>query len=298
MIRISPPTSIKMPSPPPRTKPGIWCWPFPQRAAGPGGGRGGSAAHGRAAAGDLRAGAALCRGWAGLLPLGGRAAPGPRRLYIPSHPGGSGIFRADETLFALGAGESLWRWYRANRFCGRCGAVMVHGQTERSQICPVCGQVVYPKICPRHHRRGLRRRPAAPDPVPGPSLRPLCPGAGFNEIGESIEDTVRREVFEEVGLRVPGPAILQVPALGVHRFPADGFFARLTAPTPSPSRRTSSSEARWFPRAEIPDDHIGHQPHRRDDRVLRAPRRTPGVKREYSINNSRNALLSQPHGVK
>ena len=54
--------------------------------------------------------------------------------------------RADETLFALGAGESLWRWYRANRFCGRCGAVMVHGQTERSQIYPVCGQVVYPKI--------------------------------------------------------------------------------------------------------------------------------------------------------
>ena len=163
--------------------------------------------------------------------------------------------RADETLFALGAGESLWRWYRANRFCGRCGAVMVHGRTERSQICPVCGQVVYPKICPAiiaavydGDRLLLTRYRGRP-------FVRYALVAGFNEIGESIEDTVRREVFEEVGLRVRDLQFYKSQPWVFTDSLLMGFFARLDGSDAITLQEDELSEAQWFPRAEIPDDH-------------------------------------------
>ena len=53
-----------------------------------------------------------------------------------------------ETAFACATGESLQRWYAANRFCGRCGAKMEKSATERAMVCPQCKNTVYPKICP------------------------------------------------------------------------------------------------------------------------------------------------------
>ena len=43
-----------------------------------------------------------------------------------------------ETAFACATGESLQRWYAANRFCGRCGALMTENPAERAMTCPVC----------------------------------------------------------------------------------------------------------------------------------------------------------------
>lgn len=163
--------------------------------------------------------------------------------------------RADETLFALGAGESLWRWYRSNRFCGRCGAAMVHGGRERSQVCPQCGQTVYPKICPAviaavydGDRLLLTRYRGRP-------FVRYALVAGFNEIGETIEDTVRREVMEEVGLHVRDLQFYKSQPWVFTDSLLMGFFARLDGSDAITLQEEELSEAAWFSRDEIPRDH-------------------------------------------
>ena len=101
-----------------------------------------------------------------------------------------------ETAFACATGESLQRWYAANRFCGRCGALMTENPAERAMTCPVCHKNVYPRINPAvivavlDHGHLLMTKYAN-----RPLIRRYALIAGFCEIGESFEDTVRREVM-------------------------------------------------------------------------------------------------------
>ena len=126
---------------------------------------------------------------------------------VSAHPGETDTFRyapssslramtdgTSPALFAAAAGGSLYRWYDSQKFCGRCGARMEKSTVERA--------MVYPKICPAvivavhdGDRLLLTRYRGRP-------FKKYALIAGFNEIGESIEDTVHREVMEEAGLRV------------------------------------------------------------------------------------------------
>ena len=106
------------------------------------------------------------------------------------------------TLFAGMEGWHLYRWFRANRFCGHCGKPMELKADERAVLCPVCGNIVYPRISPAiivavvSQGKLLLARNANSQPGRFGLV------AGFVEFGESLEDTVRREVMEEVGLKV------------------------------------------------------------------------------------------------
>lgn len=163
--------------------------------------------------------------------------------------------RPDEHLFALAAGESLWRWYQNNRFCGRCGQPMTHGDTERSQVCTACGNTVYPKICPAvivavhdGDRLILTRYRGRP-------FKQYALIAGFNEIGESIEDTVRREVLEEVGVRVKDLQFYKSQPWVFTDTLLMGFFARLDGDDAITIEEDELSEGAWFHRDQIPEDH-------------------------------------------
>ncbi len=109
---------------------------------------------------------------------------------------------ADYMGFGGAVSWQLASWYDLHRYCGRCGAVTRHSDTERAIVCPECGHVYYPRISPvviiaivdgdrilltRYNRAGYRRHSLV---------------AGFVEIGETLEDAVKREVMEEVGLKV------------------------------------------------------------------------------------------------
>lgn len=161
----------------------------------------------------------------------------------------------DEHLFALGAAESLWRWYGINRFCGRCGGRMEHGTKERSQVCPNCGNTVYPKICPAvivavcDGDRILLTRYA------GRAFTRHALIAGFNEIGESIEDTVRREVMEEVGLKVKNLRFYKSQPWVFTDTLLMGFYADLDGSDQVTVQEDELSEALWFRREEIPRDY-------------------------------------------
>ena len=111
--------------------------------------------------------------------------------------------RLDEVRFAL-AGRALQivEWDRTHRYCGRCGTPTVPLAGERAKTCPRCGLSSYPRLAPavivlinRGNELLLARGHNFPADMYG-----LV--AGFVEPGESLEEAVRRETSEEVGIEL------------------------------------------------------------------------------------------------
>jgi NAD+ diphosphatase len=109
----------------------------------------------------------------------------------------------DDSLFAVaGRAFQIVDWDRSHQFCGRCGTPTQIKNHERARECPSCGQVHYPRIAPAIMalvRRG-REFLLARSPHFAPGMYSAL--AGFVEPGETLEQTLVREVREEVGLEV------------------------------------------------------------------------------------------------
>jgi NAD+ diphosphatase len=111
----------------------------------------------------------------------------------------------DERFFAMaGRATQVITWNAMHRFCGRCGTRTDRGlETERfSRVCPKCGALYFPRLNPAAivlvHRADeilLARAPQFPKGM-------YSTLAGFVEPGETVEQTVAREVREEVGIEV------------------------------------------------------------------------------------------------
>ena len=128
-----------------------------------------------------------------------------------AEPPGGMVFRDLRAIFAAvdedfyvmaGRAKQIVAWHATHRFCGRCGAGPEPVEGELALRCPRCGMVHYPRVSPAvivRITRGdevlLARSPGFPK-----GMRSIL--AGFVEPGESIEETVRREVREEVGIEV------------------------------------------------------------------------------------------------
>lgn len=109
----------------------------------------------------------------------------------------------DDDLFALsGRAVQIVEWDRTHQFCGHCATPMTQLATERAKRCPNCGLVNYPRLSPavivliaRGEKLLLARAPHFPA-----EMYSLV--AGFVEPGESLEETLVREVREEVGIEI------------------------------------------------------------------------------------------------
>lgn len=106
--------------------------------------------------------------------------------------------------FALAVGFQLYNWYGTHAFCGKCGNPLTHSQRERALCCSDCGNTVYPPLSPsvivaitNKDKILLTKYQASHSPYRNYALI-----AGYVETGETVEDAVRREAMEEVGLRV------------------------------------------------------------------------------------------------
>jgi len=113
------------------------------------------------------------------------------RYRLPLHQAYAGIL-----------GHHLYRWYTTRRYCGHCGKPTLRDTRERLIYCPNCGQKEYPVIMPAVivgviRGDSLLMTKYANRPNPNWALV-----AGFAEIGETLEQTVAREVMEEAGLEV------------------------------------------------------------------------------------------------
>ena len=154
--------------------------------------------------------------------------------------------------FAETTAYHLSLWYRDNKFCGRCGGETQPDQDERMLRCPRCGNMIYPKIAPAvivavtDGDRLLMTR------YQGREYKGYALIAGFNEIGETAEDTVRREIREEVGLEVKDIRYYGSQPWGTESNLLLGFFARLDGDGTIHMDRQELSQAGWYRREEIP----------------------------------------------
>ena len=115
------------------------------------------------------------------------------------------LFRMAEPqyqAFAGITGQQLKNWYDSSRYCGRCGSELRHAEKERMLQCPVCGHTVYPKISPAVIVAVTDGNRLLLTKYSGRAYKRYALIAGFTEIGETVEETVRREDMEEVGLKV------------------------------------------------------------------------------------------------
>ena len=156
------------------------------------------------------------------------------------------------SAFAGVTGLQLSEWYKSRRFCGRCGTRMVHSDKERMMQCPSCGLMEYPKISPAvitglvHDNKILMSKYA------GRAYKNYALLAGFSEIGESVEETVRREVMEEVGLKVGKLHYYKSQPWSFTDTLLMGFYAELEGGEDITLDQTELSMAEWFERDEIP----------------------------------------------
>ena len=146
----------------------------------------------------------------------------------------------------------LQQWYATHKFCGRCGAETGHSDTERAVVCPQCNLIEYPKISPVVIAAVVNGDYLLVTRYKGRAINNYALVAGFGEIGESLEDTVRREVFEETGVHVKNLKYYKSQPWGFSSSLLSGFYCELDGDPKITMDENELSEAIWLPREEIP----------------------------------------------
>ena len=145
----------------------------------------------------------------------------------------------------------LAAWHAGTGFCPRCGAQTRAAHGGQSRKCTACGLELYPRTDPAvivaivdpEGRLLLGRQPSwAP--------RRYSVFAGFVEMGESLEQTVHREMAEEVGLELTGITYLGSQPWPFPRSLMVGFVAYTTRGEPIPAVG-EIEVARWFTHDEL-----------------------------------------------
>lgn len=159
--------------------------------------------------------------------------------------------------FAGITGYQIHKWYLEHQFCGCCGRKMnLHGK-ERAMQCPNCGRVEYPQICPSvivgiiNGNQILMTKYSKNHS----SFQKYALVAGYAEIGESLEDTVRREVWEEVGIRVKNIRYYKSQPWSFTAALLVGFFCEVDGDTVIHMDKEELSAAEWFDRNHLPKEH-------------------------------------------
>ena len=113
-----------------------------------------------------------------------------------------------EDYALAGKAAELLHWDAHSHYCGSCGAPM-HWETDISKKCTCCGRELWPQLQPAvivRITRSVSENPADDEilMVHAHNFRGNHYGlvAGFVETGENLEDCVRREVREEVGIEI------------------------------------------------------------------------------------------------
>ncbi|MDR2942741.1 MAG: NAD(+) diphosphatase [Treponema sp.] len=177
------------------------------------------------------------------LPAGWRSVPVRQLLAMLSADGTGKILRACHVA----------QWRNDSRFCGRCGAKNTDVAGDAQRLCPKCGKTEFPRICPAviiiitdsENKILLAHNKKFTSNV-------YSHISGFNEAGETLEETVVREIREEVNITVkdieyiksqpwPFPCSLMI-----------GYKARYLSGTVKPDG-VEIEDAKWFAKDNLPD---------------------------------------------
>jgi NAD+ diphosphatase len=180
------------------------------------------------------------------LPVG-MTVEGLRQLYT----------ELGEMLWTLaGRAIQIVTWDRTHQYCSQCGTPSETLPYERAKRCPHCGLVTYPRLSPAIIIAVVRRSEDGPMLLLARNHR-FPTGrysvlAGYVEPGETLEECARREVFEEVGVRIDnvryfGSQPWPFPNSLMIGFTADYAGGELTL------EEAEIAEARWFAAAALPE---------------------------------------------
>lgn len=154
-------------------------------------------------------------------------------------------------VFVIMTAKHLNDWYRDNQFCGRCGKKTVHSQLERAMVCTECKNTFYPRIMPavivgilngekilltKYNRKGYTNYALV---------------AGFAEIGETLEQTVEREVMEETGLKVKNIRYYKSQPWGLANDILVGYYCDVDGDTTIHMDQNELKLAEWVERKDV-----------------------------------------------
>ena len=125
------------------------------------------------------------------------------------------VFDIDEETYLIGGRAiQIIDWENNHQYCGRCGTKTFTSDVENAKVCPKCGFTSFTRICPAIITTIIKKDFDDLDPEGKPTNKVLMAKhsyhkfdrysliAGFLEAGESIEEAVKREAMEEVGIEV------------------------------------------------------------------------------------------------
>ena len=152
--------------------------------------------------------------------------------------------------FAAFTALQLAEWYERTTFCGKCGKRTKNSEKERARVCPDCGTVIYPRINPAVIVGVTNGDSLLITRYQGPrSINALV--AGFTEIGETLEETVAREVMEEAGLHVKNIRYYKSQPWGIASDILAGFYCDVDGDPTIHRDDTELKYAEWVKRDEI-----------------------------------------------
>lgn len=155
--------------------------------------------------------------------------------------------------FAGITGYQLYNWYRNHKYCGRCGSMMKRDGKERMLYCEKCRNMEFPKICPAVIIGVTDGNRILMSKYAGRAYKKYALLAGFTEIGETAEETVKREVMEEDGLKVKNIRYYKSQPWSFSDTLLMGFYCDLDGDGTITLDRNELALAEWFEREDIPE---------------------------------------------
>lgn len=150
-------------------------------------------------------------------------------------------------------GFQLNNWYLENKFCGKCGTKTAEKPDERAIICPNCNTVVFPKISPAIIVAILCKDKILLAHNSNFEQKRYSLVAGYVDVGETLEETVMREVKEEVGLDVKNIRYYKSQPWAFSGSMMIGFTAEADDNQPIRPDNVEITEADWFSRENLPN---------------------------------------------
>lgn len=150
--------------------------------------------------------------------------------------------------------EQTLKWYEVNKFCGQCGNKFSKSKTEKALTCSNCGNTIYPKVSPavivgiiNEDKILLVQGKSFPEKF-------YSIAAGYCEPGETLEETVIREIKEETGLTLK---IENIKYYKSQPWPLSesmmvGFFAKYDGNEEIIVDQQELNDAKWFTRDKMP----------------------------------------------
>ncbi|MCL2138104.1 MAG: NAD(+) diphosphatase [Treponema sp.] len=144
------------------------------------------------------------------------------------------------------------QWRRESRFCGSCGKKNLDAPGELARLCPACGRMEFPRITPAVITIIMNDK----EQILLAHNKKFTPGmysliAGFAEAGETLEEAVFREIYEETGIKTRDTRYITSQPWPFPNSLMAGFSARYESGSITPDG-IEIDDARWFSRNNLP----------------------------------------------